>query len=149
MDHYEEFQKLQELLNDPKYKPFINVAKKVVHYTSVYLIWALQTIQSIVLRYPQISDWLGYLFSLYMVYQTLKRTVRMVRSSGYLIFLLLGIYVWRRGISQVVLMDMPYLIDRLKKYVKNLPNDSKAHRTFAQDISSPVLELYYAIQDLF
>ncbi|CAG99233.1 Apq12p [Kluyveromyces lactis] len=149
MNSYQEYQRLQHLLSDPKYQPYVNLAKKLTYYASYYLIWALQTVHSLVSRYPQVSDWLGYLFSLYMAYLTIKRAIRVVKSSSYVILVVFGLYVWQRGVSQVILMDLPYLADRLKQYVHNLPRDAHGNGSFLKDVYAPFYDLYNSLQALF
>lgn len=147
MERYSDYQKLQQLLNDPKYVPYVNVAKKAVYYLSYYLILILQTIHAFVIRHPRISDWLGYIFSLYMSYLTIRRVIRLLKSSIYVILAVAGLWVWQRGVSQVVLMDLPFLIDRLKTYAYQIPRNSNAF--FFEDAYAPVVDMYQALQSLF
>ncbi|CDO94293.1 unnamed protein product [Kluyveromyces dobzhanskii CBS 2104] len=149
MDRYQDYQRLQHLLSDPKYQPYVNFGKKVIYHASYYLIWLLQTVHSLVSKYPQISDWLGYLFTLYVAYLSFKRAYSIIRSSGYVILLAFGLYVWQRGATKVIMMDLPFLVDRIKTYVQNLPRDSYGNRSFVKDMYLPLYDLYNSLQGLF
>lgn len=147
MDHYSNYQQLQTLLRDPKFQPYLNLAKKVLFYSSHYLIILLQTMQTFVSKHPYISEWIGYCFSLYMVYLTVKRTIRFIKSSLYLILIILALWIWQRGASQTLLMDIPYVVDRMRQFMHQLPRNP-AHPLYFE-LAAPFIEIYDAVRSLF